>query len=331
MNFTTDHPHRPDHPARCVCPPARRRRGDLPARVGRARTAGPILVRRLRAAARRARGGGDRGRAGRRLPRLRPRGRLEPTVPLPGRGARACRRAASWSPTRSSASTTPPGSREVLCGDAGGAPARPRRPRSGAASRRAAARARPAHPGRCEDYERGVARAKEHIRAGDVFQVVLSQRAERPTSAGAFELYRTLRRVNPSPYLFLLELGDVALIGSSPETLVKAEGRRASLNPIAGTTRPGPGDAGAPARVREGPRRARDARRPRPQRPLARLPLPAPFASSGSWSRSASRTSPTSSPRSSASCGRRSGRSTCCGHASRPARSPARRRCGRCS
>jgi anthranilate synthase component 1 len=76
-----------------------------------------------------------------------------------------------------------------------------------------------------------------------VFQVVLSQRAERPTPASALQLYRTLRRVNPSPYLFLLELGEVALIGSSPETLVKAEGRRASLNPIAGTTRPGPGDA----------------------------------------------------------------------------------------
>jgi anthranilate synthase component 1 len=98
------------------------------------------------------------------------------------------------------------------------------------------------HPGRFE-YERGVMSAKEHIRAGDAFQVVLSQRAERPTSAGALELYRTLRRVNPSPYLFLLELGDLALIGSSPETLVKAEGRRASLNPIAGTTKPGPGDA----------------------------------------------------------------------------------------
>src|SRR5581483_4866764 len=98
------------------------------------------------------------------------------------------------------------------------------------------------HPGRFE-YERAVLAAKEHIRAGDVFQAVLSQRAERPTSASALELYRTLRRGNPSPYLFLLELGDPALIGSSPETLVKAEGRRASLNPIAGTTEPGPGDA----------------------------------------------------------------------------------------
>jgi anthranilate synthase component I len=92
-------------------------------------------------------------------------------------------------------------------------------------------------------YERAVEKAKEHIRAGDAFQVVLSQRAERPTSASALELYRSLRRVNPSPYLFLLELDGLALVGSSPETLVKAEGRRASLNPIAGTTRPGDGDA----------------------------------------------------------------------------------------
>jgi anthranilate synthase component I len=93
------------------------------------------------------------------------------------------------------------------------------------------------------DYERSVVKAKEHIRAGDAFQIVLSQRAERPTSATALELYRSLRRVNPSPYLFLLELDGLALVGSSPETLVKLEGRRASLNPIAGTTAPGNGDA----------------------------------------------------------------------------------------
>jgi anthranilate synthase component I len=92
-------------------------------------------------------------------------------------------------------------------------------------------------------YEKGVERIREYIRAGDAFQVVLSQRAERPTPASALELYRALRRVNPSPYLFLLELGDLALIGSSPETLVKCEDGRASLNPIAGTTHPGEGDA----------------------------------------------------------------------------------------
>jgi anthranilate synthase component 1 len=94
-------------------------------------------------------------------------------------------------------------------------------------------------------YRQAVERVQEYIRAGDAFQVVLSQRAERRTSCGAVELYRALRRVNPSPYLFLLELGEngLALVGSSPETLVKAEGRRASLNPIAGTTPRGEGDA----------------------------------------------------------------------------------------
>ena len=93
------------------------------------------------------------------------------------------------------------------------------------------------------DYEQSVVQAKRHIRAGDAFQIVLSQRAERRTSASALDLYRSLRRVNPSPYLFLLELDGLALIGSSPETLVKVEGRRASVNPIAGTTHPGDGDA----------------------------------------------------------------------------------------
>jgi anthranilate synthase component 1 len=92
-------------------------------------------------------------------------------------------------------------------------------------------------------YERGVERCKEHIRRGDAFQIVLSQRAERPTAADAVTLYRALRRINPSPYLFLLELDGVALVGSSPETLVKREGTRASVNPIAGSTSPGVGDA----------------------------------------------------------------------------------------
>jgi anthranilate synthase component I len=96
-----------------------------------------------------------------------------------------------------------------------------------------------------DEHLRRVERAKEHIREGDVFQVVIAQRAERPTSASAFELYRALRRVNPSPYLFLLELDELALVGSSPETVVKCEGRRAAVNPIAGTIAPGEGDAEA--------------------------------------------------------------------------------------
>jgi anthranilate synthase component 1 len=96
-----------------------------------------------------------------------------------------------------------------------------------------------------ELHLRRVERAKEHIREGDVFQVVVAQRAVRPTSSSPAELYRALRRVNPSPYLFLLELDDVALVGSSPETVVKCEGSRATLNPIAGTIAPGEGDAEA--------------------------------------------------------------------------------------
>jgi anthranilate synthase component I len=166
---------------------------------------------------------------------------LEPTVPLPADGP-------DLAESRFVVAETlvrfdhAGGVAEVLWGDPEGlrrlfdGPAPPLTPGRGAGGEtmRSPSRA---------DYERGVARAKEHIVAGDVFQVVLSQRAERPTPAGALQLYRTLRRVNPSPYLFLLELGDLALIGSSPETLVKLEGTRASLNPIAGTTTPGPDDA----------------------------------------------------------------------------------------
>ena len=93
-----------------------------------------------------------------------------------------------------------------------------------------------------ERYEAMVRRCKEHIREGDAFQIVPSQRAERSTSATPLELYRALRRVNPSPYLFLLELEELALVGSSPERLVACEGGRANVSPIAGTTEAGEGD-----------------------------------------------------------------------------------------
>jgi anthranilate synthase component 1 len=94
-----------------------------------------------------------------------------------------------------------------------------------------------------ERYEECVRRCQELIRAGDAYQVVPSQRAERPTSASPLALYRALRRVNPSPYLFLLDLGELALVGSSPERLVACENGRASVCPIAGTTTPDEGDA----------------------------------------------------------------------------------------
>ena len=91
-------------------------------------------------------------------------------------------------------------------------------------------------------YEEMVRSVKDHIVAGDVFQCVPSQRAERATSASPLDLYRALRRVNPSPYLFLLDLDGMALVGSSPERLVACGDGRASLCPIAGTTEPTEGD-----------------------------------------------------------------------------------------
>lgn len=89
------------------------------------------------------------------------------------------------------------------------------------------------------DYERMVERVKEHIYAGDTFQTVVSQRFSLPTEAGAFDIYRVLRVINPSPYLYLLDLGDLQVVGSSPEALVQVHGRRVETWPIAGTRRRG--------------------------------------------------------------------------------------------
>jgi len=80
-----------------------------------------------------------------------------------------------------------------------------------------------------------VVQAKEHIRAGDIFQVVLSQRLETAVTVDAFEIYRALRRVNPAPYLFFLRMGEDCVLGSSPEMLVKVTGEDVEYRPIAGT------------------------------------------------------------------------------------------------
>ncbi len=84
-------------------------------------------------------------------------------------------------------------------------------------------------------FEAAVRRAKSYIRAGDCQQIVLSQRFDAEVSVPPFDIYRALRRVNPSPYLFFIQDGDRALIGSSPETLVKLEEGEVTLRPIAGT------------------------------------------------------------------------------------------------
>jgi anthranilate synthase component I len=90
-----------------------------------------------------------------------------------------------------------------------------------------------------EEFERMVERAKEYILAGDIIQVVLAQRFHARTSLDPFLLYRALRHINPSPYLFFLRLDEVALIGSSPEILVRLEDGDIELRPIAGTRKRG--------------------------------------------------------------------------------------------
>ena len=85
------------------------------------------------------------------------------------------------------------------------------------------------------EYLAAVRKSKEYIRAGDIFQVVVSQRFSAKTKADPFEIYRELRALNPSPYLFFLQMNDVAVVGSSPEMLVKVQGREVFYRPIAGT------------------------------------------------------------------------------------------------
>jgi anthranilate synthase component 1 len=102
-----------------------------------------------------------------------------------------------------------------------------------------------------EKFEEMVLAAKEHIVAGDIFQVVLSQRFTRETNVESFDVYRAVRRLNPSPYMFFFDFGLVDgeplyLVGSSPEMFVRLEGNTASLRPIAGT-RPRGADANADA------------------------------------------------------------------------------------
>lgn len=86
-----------------------------------------------------------------------------------------------------------------------------------------------------EGYEAGVERIREYIRAGDAMQVVLSQRLSIEFNATSLDLYRALRRLNPSPYLYFIDTGDFQVVGSSPEILVRNEGGRVTLRPIAGT------------------------------------------------------------------------------------------------
>jgi anthranilate synthase component 1 len=90
-----------------------------------------------------------------------------------------------------------------------------------------------------QHYDRMLGAAREHIRAGDIFQVVLSQRFSAPFSLPPFALYRALRQLNPSPFLFYLHFGDYTLVGSSPEILVRLRDGEVTIRPIAGTRKRG--------------------------------------------------------------------------------------------
>ncbi len=94
-----------------------------------------------------------------------------------------------------------------------------------------------------EAFIADVEKIKEYIRAGDVFQTVLSQRFEMEVSASALEVYRVLRMVNPSPYLFYLKFDDLEVVGSSPERLVQVQDGHVEIHPIAGTRKRGKDEA----------------------------------------------------------------------------------------
>jgi anthranilate synthase component I len=101
-----------------------------------------------------------------------------------------------------------------------------------------------------EDYLRNVGRCKEYIAAGDIFQVVYSQRFDFTPEVAPFDLYRALRQVNPSPYLYFLKMEDTHILGSSPEMLVRVTGRKLEYRPIAGT-RPRGRDEAEDARLEQ--------------------------------------------------------------------------------
>ena len=166
---------------------------------------------------------------------------------------------------------------------AGRSPGRARRPTWASATSTPTRRSR-SSPGRtspASEYEAVVRHCQEYIKAGDIFQVVPSQRFAIETTAEPFDIYRVLRVVNPSPFLFYLPYGDFALIGSSPEILVRVEDGLVTIRPLAGTRRrgarrgrgprPGRGAAGRP----QGAGRAHHAGRPGPQRRRPRRRLSA--------------------------------------------------------
>lgn len=93
-----------------------------------------------------------------------------------------------------------------------------------------------------EDFKAAVSKSKEYIHAGDVFQLIVAQRFSRPCTVHPLTIYRALRVINPSPYMFYFDIGDAHIVGSSPEILVRLEDRKVTVRPIAGTRKRGKTD-----------------------------------------------------------------------------------------
>ena len=236
-----------------------------------------------------------------RLAGLRHRPQLRAAARARSPTTSACPSSASRSPTRSWCSTTCAApsrwSRRSTSATGGGRPGarlrrRLRAHRGGAgpagAAGAAAAPARPdagrrrrprrTRPSRREAYEAGVRRIQEYILAGDAFQVVYSQRFQVPRGdVDPFDVYRALRVINPSPYMFHLEFPEAVVTGASPEVLVRLDGGEVEVRPIAGHAparrhrRGGRRARGRAAQRSQGAGRAHDADRPRPQRRRARV------------------------------------------------------------
>ena len=101
------------------------------------------------------------------------------------------------------------------------------------------------------EFLKSVSKAKDYIRKGDIIQVVLSQRWQTKINADAFSIYRALRSINPSPYMYYLKYGDLKIVGSSPEIMVRAEEREVTVRPIAGTRPRGQNDEADEALAKE--------------------------------------------------------------------------------
>ena len=262
--------HRPPHPARGLPPPARARPGELPARVGRAGPARALLARRLRLAPAHLRGGRALRRAGRRLPLLRLRREARADRADAGRRARPAREPLRR--RRRARPLRPRARRRRGAARRPGETSRAARERRAAAAARVAARARDAALPVAGRVRAGVVACKEYIRQGDAFQIVLSQRAERPTAVSALALYRVAAPRQPVavPLPARARRHRARRLVARDARQVRGHARDAEPDRRLDAARRG--RRRAAALLREGSRRARDARRPRPQRPLARVP-----------------------------------------------------------